>query len=239
MQKKYLIIISSFFLTIVVVFSLMSMFNSPNALEQAQKQEQSVAKELTPPPPPKIPEKTLTYTVKKGDVLGKILPQFNLNTHEIHTAAKGIFDLANIRIGKTFEFIQVGEEITKINYGLGVDETLVLEKKEGAWVARKIVTKYDNKEGTKSFVVKSSFWKAASDAGLQARDISALVQLFEYDVDFNTEIRSGDKATLLIEELYKDGSFVRLAAPLAVQFRNQNRSFTAIQFENKEGKLMY
>ncbi|MEC7983813.1 MAG: peptidoglycan DD-metalloendopeptidase family protein [Myxococcota bacterium] len=237
MNKKYLIIVSSFFFTMIFVFSLMSWASSLMAVERV---EEEVTTAPPPPPPiPQIPEKTLTYTVKKGDVLGKILPQFDLNTHEIHTAAKDIFDLANIRIGKQFEFLQVGDEITEVRYALGIDETLIVEKKEGAWVARKQVIRYDNKQSLKSFSVESSFWKAASDAGLQARDISSLVQLFEYDVDFNTEIRAGDKATLLIEELYKDGQFVRLAAPLAVRFQNQKRSFTAIRFKDKEGRVLY
>ena len=90
MQKKYLIITFSFFFTIVFVFSLMSWASSINTSEQ----EETTRVDVPPPEPtPEIPQKTLTYTVKKGDVLGKILPQFDLNTHEVHTAAKDIFDL--------------------------------------------------------------------------------------------------------------------------------------------------
>ena len=183
-----------------------------------------------------------TYTVQKGDFLGTIFPKFEIPVHETHQAAIEIFDLSKIRVGKSFSFIKPTEEspdYIEIHYPIDKDNTLVLTKEDSKWVANKKVAQYDKKQEHKKFTVTGSFWQSASDVGLTAANISGLVQLFEYDIDFNTEIRSNGSVRMVIDSLHQNNEFVRYDAPKIVEFINKNETYIAIQYTTKDGETLY
>ena len=185
---------------------------------------------------------TEIYTVKKGDFLGTIFPKFGIPVHETHQAAIDIFDLAKIRVGKDFSFIKPTEEsvsYTEVHYPIDKDSTLILTKKDSKWVANKKVAQYDKKQEHKKFTVTGSFWQSASDVGLNAANISGLVQLFEYDIDFNTEIRSNGSVRMVIDSLHQNNDFVRYDAPKIIEFINNNETYIAIRYTTKDGKSLY
>ena len=183
-----------------------------------------------------------TYTVQKGDFLGTIFPKFGIPTHETHQVAMEIFDLSKIRVGKSFSFIKPTEEspeYTQVHYPIDKDNTLILTKEESGWIANKQVAQYDKKQEYKTFTVTGSFWQSASNVGLTAANISALVQLFEYDIDFNTEIRSNGSVRMVVDSLHQNNEFVRYAAPDIVEFINNNETFIAIRYTTKDGDTLY
>ena len=182
-----------------------------------------------------------SYTVKKGDVLGSILPKFNLKTAEIHSSAKHIVDLANIRIGQEFRFQFQPEATTpdEIRMTLGEDETLVIRHTEEGWKAEQESISYESKMGYRQFVVESSLWSAAIAGGLRARDIVQMAEVLGSDVDFNTEIRKGATAELLVEELYQDGAFVKLGTSYILKFTNSGNEYMAIRYSNSKETLGY
>lgn len=196
-----------------------------------------------PLPEPEKPQPVIDeYTVKKGDFLGSILPKYGIVTHDVLTASQDIFDLSKIRIGKRFSFIKDppdSAQYTELRYPIDIDSTLVLRREGDTWKAAKETAQYDRQRTSKSFVVESSFWAAASNVGLRGADISALVQLFEYDIDFNTEIRSKGQVKLILDGLYQNGTFVRFAAPDLVQFTNNDDTFHAIRYTTEEDKTLY
>ena len=77
------------------------------------------------------------------------------------------------------------------------------------------------------------------NVGLRDGDIANLIKVLEYDIDFNTEIRAGASADILIEELYQKGVFVKLGTPHALIFTNKGSSFTAIHHTSSDGESEY
>ena len=182
------------------------------------------------------------YTVQKGDFLGTIFPKFGIPVHETHQAAIEIFDLSKIRVGKSFSFVKPTEDspsYTQIHYPIDKDNTLILMKEESGWTANKKIAQYDKKQEHKIFTVTGSFWQSASDVGLTAANISALVQLFEYDIDFNTEIRANGSVRMVGDSLHQNNTFIRYAAPEIVEFINNNETYIAIRYTTKNGDTLY
>ncbi|NVK26057.1 MAG: peptidoglycan DD-metalloendopeptidase family protein [Gammaproteobacteria bacterium] len=80
--------------------------------------------------------------------------------------------------------------------------------------------------------IKSSFWNAGVDAGLNENLIMNFTNIFQWDVDFALDIREGDKFYALVERIYIEGEFVGYGDILAAEFINQDEAFKAVRFED-------
>lgn len=216
--------------------------------EEALTAEQNpeVVEEMEPPPPPEPIETWESHTIKRGDTLGTILQSQKISTPKVLAATKDLYDLSKIRLGKKLEFLQHRDyDIpTQIKYRLGEDEILLISRdvdaeEDQVWTAQKDVTSYDSKIGYRKFIVQNTLWEAATKAGLRPADIAAVAKVLEYDLDFNTEIRAGAVAEILIEELYLDGDFQKLGTPLAVIFTNKGEDYHAFHYVDKKGNAEY
>jgi murein DD-endopeptidase MepM/ murein hydrolase activator NlpD len=116
---------------------------------------------------------------------------------------------------------------------------LIVKNDGEEWRAEKLSTLYEIKESTRQLVIQSSLWAAGTRAKLRATDIVNLAQILEYDVDFNTELHPGDSATLLVDELWKDGSFVKIGEIQAIRFQTTKQSYVAIRHDNEHGLPEY
>ncbi len=205
-------------------------------------EETSVEAVMVIPPPEPEPGPTWEHhTIVSGDTLGEILPRFSVPTEAVRKAALDIYDLSKIRIGRQLSFRFDPGDIApaEIRYPLDEDRTLVIVREGEAWTASVDAIEYEVRTGTRSLEVTSSLWEASISAGLRARDIAALAKVLEYDIDFNTEIRAGAIAELLIEELWHDGELARLGTPLALRFTNAGKEYTAIRFKDSNGDTRY
>ena len=203
------------------------------------------APQAEPPPPETEPEPTaawIEHTIAPGEALGRILPRWGIPTQEVWEAARPHIDLSKVQAGKVLRLHrgEDGQTIDRLEYALSLDRTLVLEPDAtGAWRAQVDAVQYDRQEGVRSFTVQRSLWEAAVQAGLRPADIVALADVFRYDIDFNTEVRQGARAEMVVEELYVEGELRRLGAPLAVRFTNNGKEYTAIRYDVGDGEPRY
>lgn len=183
-----------------------------------------------------------THTIASGDTLGAILPRYAVPLQPIQQATSELYDLSRIRIGRTLSFrIEPGEDVpAELQYPLDEDRTLVVLRDGESWNAHIDEVQYTIREGERSLTVESSLWNAAIDGGLRPGDIASMARVLESDLDFNTEIRAGASARMIVEELYNEQSeFVRLGAPLVLIFNNADKEYVAIRFTNDEGEEHY
>lgn len=193
-----------------------------------------------PPPPPKIFD--VLHTIERGETLSVILENVGLSAYPIQTAAKPLYDLAKIRAGRTITFkLREGEQTPHaVLYPLDEDNTVRIERSdESTWTAAIDTIEYESTEAIREFNVESTFWGAASKAGLRAADIVKLASVFEFDVDFNTELRGGAQVKMVVEELYNEGRFAKLGTPLAVRLQNNGDEFVAIYHKQEDGETGY
>ncbi len=183
----------------------------------------------------------IPHQIQPGETLGQILQNFGIKAMEVRKAALPITDLARIRAGRILTFTVTDQEPMprEIRYPMGEDKTLVLLRNEAGWTARLDEVQYTVSQAVREFTVNTSFWAAAVEAGLRARDIAGLAQVYRYDVDFNTEIRQGATVRMIVEELYESGKFAKLGHPLAVRFSNGGKEYTAIHHVQSDGTEGY
>jgi len=205
---------------------------------EADAAEDSAAPE--PPPEPAGPE-WVKHTIARGEVLGKILPGHGLPTRAVLEVAKEHYDLTRIRAGKELKFRYApGADVADaVSYKLDADRTLVVENAEGLWTARVDQIEYEHRPTIREFTVERTLWGAATAAGLRPADIVSLAEVYRFDIDFNTEVRAGATAKMVVDELLVDDEVQRLGAPLAVRFTNKGEEYVAIRYTTKDGRTRY
>lgn len=177
--------------------------------------------------------------VKSGDSLAKIFKRFGFNattTYKIINAdGEHSKLLKKINVG---DKIHLGSSLQKqlisLKYPLSKTETLYIDLKDDAYHAHKESKIVDIRETFAFGVIKSNFWSAAIEAGLEDKQIIALANIFGWDIDFAMDIRSGDSFHVVYENRYIDGEYIGTGKILAAEFINQDDPFQAIRFTDDE-----
>lgn len=181
-----------------------------------------------------------TVKVNSGDSLGKIFKRLGFSaktTHQVITA-KGTDSelLKNINVGDTIRLATNSEKVlVALEYPLSRTETLFINLIENDdYSSHKETKSIEIRESFAHGIIKSSFWNAGIEAGLESRQIIALANVFGWDIDFALDIRSGDSFHVIFENHYIDGEFIGTGKILAAEFNNQNEPFQAIRFSDDE-----
>ncbi|MGX9463271.1 peptidoglycan DD-metalloendopeptidase family protein [Shewanella sp. A14] len=178
------------------------------------------------------------YEVAKGDTLGGLFSRAGLS-------AKDVYDITQLPLAKkNLLTIMPGEEIAisknikgelkELSYRISKISTLVISHNNDQY--KEVVNTKEVKTRT-SFItatIKSNFWNAAADAGLSGNHIMELANIFGWDVDFALDIRKGDHFSLLFDQEYADGQFLRNGNILAAEFINQGERYTAVRYTDGE-----
>ncbi|QDH68845.1 M23 family metallopeptidase [Marilutibacter alkalisoli] len=87
--------------------------------------------------------------------------------------------------------------------------------------------------------ISSSLYAAARKAGLSPAAIAVMTdQIFQYDIDFNTDIKRGDRFSVVMEENWREGERIGRGQILAATFTTGNKTHSGFRFE-REGKAEY
>jgi murein DD-endopeptidase MepM/ murein hydrolase activator NlpD len=189
--------------------------------------------EPQPQPEPEPRPAWVSYTVRRGDTLSALMPRFGVRSHEVREAALEVHDLAKLRIGRELSFLVDVDGVTAlaVRYPLDADRTLILDRTDEGWESSVDEVAYERRLGTRHLVVTSTLWEAAIEAGLRGEDVASMARVMQYDLDFNTQIRAGATADLVVQELWQDGELTKLGRTEALVLTNAGRSYTAMRFE--------
>jgi len=91
----------------------------------------------------------------------------------------------------------------------------------------------------KSGEITSSLFAATDAAQIPDAIANQLVEMFSTDVDFSSDLRSGDHFQLLYETFWQNGEMVSTGKVLAGEFNNAGRSYQAVWFSEAKGGGSY
>lgn len=87
--------------------------------------------------------------------------------------------------------------------------------------------------------IESSLLIDGQKAGLSAKLIDQLTDIFAWDIDFATNLHKGDQFTVLYEKTVVDGIAIGNDEIVAAEFINQGKSYTAVRYKDKKGHVSY
>jgi len=87
----------------------------------------------------------------------------------------------------------------------------------------------------KSGEITSSLFAATDAAQIPDAIASQLVEMFSTEIDFSSDLRSGDHFQLLYETFWQNGEMVSTGKVLAGEFNNAGRSYQTVWFAEAKG----
>ena len=91
----------------------------------------------------------------------------------------------------------------------------------------------------KSGEVSTSLFAATDAAGVPDNAAIQLAEIFAGDVDFNRDLRRGDRFAVVFETFRHDGRTLRTGRVLAAEFSSQRKTYRAVWFQHPWGKGGY
>lgn len=131
-------------------------------------------------------------------------------------------------------------ELAELQFQLGNAETLIIKRaeNESVFTAEQSSAPVNYRVEMKSAVIESSLFGATDDASIPEAVAIKLSEIFGSEIDFNLDLRKGDRFSVVYEAAYLNGEPSRMGRILAAEFVNQGRVFQAIAF-GEHGRESY
>ncbi|MEJ2321598.1 MAG: peptidoglycan DD-metalloendopeptidase family protein, partial [Gammaproteobacteria bacterium] len=185
----------------------------------------------------------VVHQVKSGDTLLSIFNALSINQEHYHRliASKEISKgLSRLRPGQMLYFhFDENRELTQIthesnaiqsdNYHFG-DEGVALES-----VKKAVETRTETAQGT----IRSSLFADGQNAGMSGKLIMNMAKLFNYDIDFGSELKQGDYFAVIYEADFVDGERIGTGNILAAEFVNNKKQYRVVRYEDDYGNIDY
>jgi murein DD-endopeptidase MepM/ murein hydrolase activator NlpD len=190
------------------------------------------------------PYKEFTYIVQNNDTIEKILKKHNVIISDINSIASAIDSkkLSNV-FAKTEIKIIIKEEfgenkIVGLSYPLNEITTVEIKKNKDEFLITKNVLKLQKKEVVLSKTIKNNLYSSAIEAGIEPNIIVEFANIFGFEVDFQRDIRNGDKFEVYYERYIDDDNIVRNTGKIiyaSMFVNNKELSLYNFEYNNKKG----
>jgi murein DD-endopeptidase MepM/ murein hydrolase activator NlpD len=193
-----------------------------------------------PAPDPGTAELDWTLVeVRPGQTMERIFRDLGLGPGLLHRVVhldQNTRSLTRIRPGDQFAFdIDPEHGFRAIRAEFDEEHWLFIETNGEGLASRLEPRSLDQRIVEASGTISSSLFNAAKAAGLSDNMTMRLANIFGWDVDFALDIRAGDRFSLVYEEIWRDGEFLRDGPILAARFVNRGDAFEAIRFDTGDG----
>lgn len=170
--------------------------------------------------------------------------------HELIAAARPVYDLANVRAGRTLTLVRnTAGGLKALVYQIDQNHKLWIKAQAAgmpsgganapAWEASIETIPFTTRWQSVCGVVQSSLFQAIEDAGGQDELAAKMADIFQWDLDFNSDTRAGDEFKVVVEENLLQGKFAGYGQILAAQYINDGHPYTALRFHDPQGYLAY
>jgi murein DD-endopeptidase MepM/ murein hydrolase activator NlpD len=194
---------------------------------------------IPPLPPPAIPlpkTEVVEDTIPKNGTLVATLVDYEVPAaiaHEIAELVMPVFNLRKLRSGNPFR-LEKEDNGTLTRFEYKIDDESVLKVQRGAEAYEAKVEKLDLelRETTITAQIQTSLWEALQDLPKHEILATDLAEMFQWQVDFSTEIQPGDRIRLIVDEAAHKGNFVKYGKIRAAELVNGGRRYRGFLFRD-------
>jgi len=220
-------------------------YSAPSGSESGQPVTPVTAPVEAPPPLPAQQASVasiIEVVVGRNDTLDAIFRRMQLNKADL----AAIRNLPGIR--QSLDFLKPGDAI-KLTHTDGdiqgltrkVSETQTLEvvRQNDVFEAKMIDNPVEIRVRTAAATIDSSLFQAAEAADISDTVALKLAGVFGWDIDFVLDIREGDRFTVMYQQIYQQGLYLRDGEVLAAEFVNNGRTYRAVRYVSDSGSAGY
>ncbi len=182
--------------------------------------------------------------VQRDDTLSTLLKRINIRNPEaiafLRTAAEAQAFATQLRPGRTLlsKTTETGE-LLELQFQLDANRALLIKKMPLGYTAEEIPLDLENRIVVKSAEIRSSLFAATDEAGIPDQIALKVANIFSSDIDFNADLRRGDRFTVIYEASYSNGELIKTGRVLSTEFTNNGKTLDAVLYQITEGKDSY
>ena len=198
---------------------------------------------------PVLPKESHTVIdVKSGDTLSKLMQNNGFSIQDVDAIAKKLkkdAGFSTLRAGRDkIDFVRVSETdpISKIIIMNGPWQRVEIDCGEpGVWQCQKIEIDRDVRVAYREGEILDgdSFYLAGMRAGIPAGVLADVYDLLAFEMDFERDVRAGQKFFVLYEENYAENKKIDVGRVLAVSFEALRGNVQMYRFVKADGNVGY
>ena len=186
--------------------------------------------------------------VSSGDTLSKLLTEqgfSNAQVLEIAKVLKSDADITSLRADSDkIEFVRSEEDAPVSKVVIVPSPWRQIEvtcNAEGQWQCQTIDIKPDTRVVYRQGEILDgdSFYLAGARAGIPDGILAEVYDLLAFELDFERDVRAGQKFSVLFEENYANGEKIDNGRVLAIQFEALRGNVKMYRFKKADGKTGY
>ena len=190
----------------------------------------------------KSPYLEYDYIVKNNDTIESILKKFSVKRDEIAFVVKKIKKekLSKISTGQKIQFILKKSpngkdlEIFKINYPISKTTFVRIDKRKDGINITKNITQLFKKNVVVEGRISNNLYSSATLSGMEPSIIIEFARIFGFEVDFQRDIRKGDKFQVMYERYLDDrNKQIKTGKILYAYLNVNNQKIKLYRFETK------
>jgi len=189
----------------------------------------------------------LTLTLKSGQSLGPLLQKNGVDPATAYAATQAFskaHDPRNLRVGQKINLYFDGgepENFTGLSLKPNAENTVFVERGlDGIFTAKKIAAEFDKVLVKVEAGIENSLYLDAQALGAPDKVIVQFSQIYAHSVDFQRDIRTGDKFEMMFE-IYRDhqGNTVKAGDLVFTSFAPRGKTSEYFLFEKSNGREGY
>jgi len=190
------------------------------------------------------PYKEFNYVVQNNDTIEKILKKHDISTEDINNIAASVVKkkLSNIFIKTEVKIITKEDsgyrKIVRLSYPINEITTVEIKRNKDKFIISENILKLNKKEVILSNTIENNLYNSAINAGIEPNIIVEFANMYGFEVDFQRDIRSGDKFEVYYERYVDENNIVRNTGKIiyaSMFVNNKELVLYNFKFNNKEG----
>jgi murein DD-endopeptidase MepM/ murein hydrolase activator NlpD len=179
---------------------------------------------------------------QRGDTVPALLARLGADTDDARSllASPGAGKVVRLmRPGTTVQATTRDGRLQSLWFLSGTDLLLTVERGDAGFRASERKVALSREVELRTGQIQSSLFAATDAAGIPDNVASQIADIFAGDIDFQRDLRRGDRFTVVFEMFYHEGRPIRSGRLLAADFNSQKRTHRAVWFQPPEGSGGY
>jgi murein DD-endopeptidase MepM/ murein hydrolase activator NlpD len=126
-----------------------------------------------------------------------------------------------------------------LEYETSLNSLLHVKTTDNGWQFNTVTRSFEVIEQKVTGVITSSLFESGLKAGLSESLLHKLLSIFQWQIDFNSDIRSGDRFAVIYEEKFLEGKKIGTGPVLAATFILSGNPHQAIRHTDSAGIARY
>lgn len=182
--------------------------------------------------------------VRRDDTLNNLLSRINIQNQD------AIDFIRNDRIASQIaSALKPGHDIEaqsdsdgnliSLEYQLETNQFITIKQNADGYLANKVTHQLEMRPILKSAVITSSLFGATDEANIPDYIAIQVAEMFESEIDFNSDLRKGDHFNVIYEGSYDQGQLLKTGDVLSAEFVNNGKTYRAVGYRDAMNQMHY